>query len=166
MQLYFDESSIDEARDTSLDEFMFRNWYLLAPNESSKMFPVNRATQEVITSLPKNSEGSSSPAPVPLGEFIKTHFHRGAYLNSQTSYDVQSLVKPIEPLAMLPDLLHSCDGSVDSSSDQGFRFSVRRSKEEEIPKSRKRAAQVVEKWLEGGSKRRRADIQPTKFRRK
>jgi hypothetical protein len=151
-----------ENADKSLDEYTYQDWHLLAPNPMSKLFPVNRATNQVFTAL-------SPPTYTSLRTFLEDHFEAKTYLDSQVVHDPEKLfvADPADPLP------HFCGGSVEASSnDVGFRFShlpkpslLLETKENRRAET---SAWVEEQEEERWNRRRaalssRADITPTKF---
>ncbi|KAK4104759.1 hypothetical protein N658DRAFT_556570 [Parathielavia hyrcaniae] len=151
-----------EATDESLDEYTYQEWYLLAPHPMSKIFPVNRATNQVLTS-------QFPPTYTPLRTFLGDHFEAKSYLDSQVVHDLEKLFAkdPTEPLP------HSCEGSVEASSHGvGFRFSSLPKPSLLLETKEKRRAEtsawVEEQGADRWNRRRaalsnRADIIPTKF---
>ena len=99
------------AADTSLDDYTYQNWYLLAPNPMAKIFPVNRKTDQVLTC-------SSPPAYTPLQVFLEDHFEPETILDLEVTHDPEKLFvdESTEPLQ------HSCEGSVEAHSGDLFRF--------------------------------------------
>jgi hypothetical protein len=128
----------------------------------SKLFPVNRATHQVLTAL-------SPPTYTSLRTFLEDHFEAKTYLDSQVVHDPEKLfvADPADPLP------HSCGGSVEASSnDVGFRFSHLPKPSLLLETKEKRRAEtsawVEEQEEERWNRRRaalssRADITPTRF---
>lgn len=108
LQLRFDSKQIHEIRDTSLDKFTYQSWYLLAPNESSEIFPVNRTTGGV-------HRGNSV---LPLHRFLEEYFPKGTYLDSQTVHNPEQLIAP-QAMEQVP---YSCEGSVGPCSSDPLAF--------------------------------------------
>ena len=95
------------AADTSLDNYT----YLLAPNPMSKIFPVKRKTDQVLTS-------SSPPTYTPLRAFLEDHFDAEAVLDLEITHDPEKLFVD----ESTESLQHSCEGSVEAHSGDLFRF--------------------------------------------
>ncbi len=100
--------------DTSLDEYTYQKWYLLAPNPMSKIFPVKRATDQVLIS-------PSPPTYTPLQTFLKDHFDIETLSDSAVVRDPEKLfvAEAAESQA------NSCEGSAEAHSGDLllFRFS-------------------------------------------
>jgi len=159
-----DDYDVDRA-DTSLDDYTYQDWYLLAPNPMSKIFPVKRTTDQVLTCL-------TPPKFTPLRAFLEDHFEAKTYLDSQVVHDPEKLfvADSTEPLP------HSCGGSVEAASNVSQVLRFRRSN---LPKpsllletKEKRRAEKTDEWIMEQEevrrlKRRgtgnRADITPTEF---
>jgi hypothetical protein len=157
-----------DAANTLLEDYTYEDWYLLAPNPMSKLFPVQRSTNQVLTS-------PSPPTYTPLRRFLEDHFEAKCYLDSQVIHDPEKLfVADAVTEKVLP---HSCGGSVEAASDDSQVLRFRRS---HLPKpsllvdiKEKRRADATDAWLleqeEARSVRRRrhtgnrADIMPTDF---
>ncbi|KAK4148494.1 hypothetical protein C8A00DRAFT_38930 [Chaetomidium leptoderma] len=86
-----DEYDFDAA-DTSLDEYTYQGWYLLAPNPSSRLFPVKRTTNQVLT-LPLPSPLATY---TPLRTLLEDHFEAKTFLDSQVVHDAEKLFAAAE----------------------------------------------------------------------
>lgn len=162
-----DDYDFDGA-DTSLEDYTYENWYLLAPNPMSRIFPVNRTTNQVLTL-------SSPPTYTPLRRFLEDHFEAKCYLDSQVIHDPEKLFTTDETTDKA--LPHSCGGSVEAASDDSqvlrFRWSHLPKPSLLVDIKEKRRADKTDAWLleqeEARSVRRRrhtgnrADIMPTNF---
>lgn len=161
-----DDYDVDRA-DTSLDEYTYQDWYLLAPNPMSKIFPVRRTTDQVLTCFTPLTF-------TPMRAFLEDHFEAKTYLDSQVVHDPEKLfvADSTEPLP------HSCGGSVEAASNDSQVLRFRRSN---LPKpsllletKEKRRAEETDAWIQeqeevlrlrrrGTGKGSRADITPTEF---
>jgi hypothetical protein len=109
LRLRFDARQVVEKRDKSLDEYTHNNWYLLAPTESSDLYPVRRETQRM----------HFRSAEMSLAQFLKEYFPKNTYLDSQIPHKPEWLVMPNR----VEQRLGSCQGSVSlDSSRHRFRF--------------------------------------------
>jgi hypothetical protein len=153
-----------EAADKSLDQYTYKEWYLLAPNPMSKIFPINRTTNQVLTS-------PCPPTYTPLGKFLEDHFEAKTYLDSQVVHDPETLFVTTDKV-LLP---HSCGGSVEASSNDvpPFRRSHLPQPSFLLETKEKRRAAETDAWIaeqeearrarRRAGKRNRADITPTRF---
>ncbi|CAI4214555.1 unnamed protein product [Parascedosporium putredinis] len=152
MGLCLDNHQVDigKATKTMPEKFASQDWYFIAPNESSEVFPVHRST-EIVHSI------SDSDFRVKLAEFIPSHMHRGHALDAIIGYEVASLMSGSEGQDESPET--TCDGSLTSESEVGFRFGTRKRCEEDgVEDSHRTKSWVMD------SASRRADMIATVFR--
>ena len=123
LQLRIKDSHVERLPNIPFDQYSAEDWYFLAPNESSELYPVNRISDMVDRASDPSFNAS-------LSSFLKTHFHPGHRHHALTSFD-PTLTDLIEGSQ---SLTHSCGGpGLDSMSDsRGVRFSTRRPADEAI----------------------------------
>lgn len=114
MQLRCDQENIPIPANSSLDDLTHEKWYLVAPTESSDLFPVNRAT---------NLVHAPNGRIIPFSTFLVEFFPAGTYLDAQIVHMPEQFVQPDE---MLPLATRSCAGSVSLASTETGRFQPRR----------------------------------------
>lgn len=151
--------------DTSLDEYTYQEWYLLAPHPLSRIFPVQRATNQVLTA-PTTS--------TPLGRFLADHFDAKTYLDADVIHNPAHLFISNNNNMPLP-LPNSCGGSVEAPSDDSlfgrFRPSALPPPSLLLETKAKRKTEETDAWIHEQEEarrarrrgRRRGDMVPTEF---
>lgn len=153
LELQFDKFTIQKERDSSMDEFTYHKYFLLAPNESSELFTVDRQSLKVRLKSGKDLQ---------MAEFIAKYFPDKEYLNSVVEHDPRLLFE--QRILSEP---YSFEGLAEPSEDSENHLRFRRVRQ---PAS-SRGTEKIEEWVEGISsanrKRRlltqQPDIPPTQF---
>jgi len=150
--LQFDRFTIQKERDSSMDCFTYHKYYLLAPNESSELFAVDRQSRKVRLKSGENLQKA---------EFLEKYFPDKGYLNSVVEHDPTSL---FEPRTLSPSEPSSFEGLAEPSEDSENRLKFWRVKQP----SSSRGTEKIEEWVEGTPSAKRArrlkpDIVPTEF---
>jgi hypothetical protein len=150
---------------TSLDGYTYQDWYLLAPHPMSRIFPVQRATNRVLTSPfpPTHTPTSTVPTYTPLGNFLTTHFDAKTYLDADVIHNPEHLFNSNTTtnggVVLLP-LPNSCGGSVETTSDDSllvrFRPSALPQPSLLLETKTKRRADETDAWVKGLEEVRRA----------
>lgn len=149
--LQFDKFTIQKERDSSMDDFTYHKYYLLAPNESSELFAVDRQSRKV-----RLKPGGD----LQKAEFVAKHFPNKECLNSMVEHDPRSLFEH-KALSSEP---YSFEDLAEPSEDSENHLEFRRRQ----PGS-SRGDKGIEDWVEGtqSAKRRQRmqpDIPPTQFK--
>ncbi|KAH6637034.1 hypothetical protein F5144DRAFT_547055 [Chaetomium tenue] len=138
--------------DTSLDEYTYQEWYLLAPHPLSRIFPVQRATNQVLTS-------PTPPTYTPLGHFLTDHFDAKTYLDADVVHNPEHLFIINNNNTPQP-LPNSCGGSVEATSDDWlfgrFRPSALPPPSLLLETKAKRKAEETDAWIREQEEARRA----------
>ena len=80
--LHIDTEYEIDGVDKPLENYTYQEWYLLAPKPMFKIFPVRRATGQVLTSPSTYTH---------LPTFLEDHFEAKSYLDSQVIHDPEKL---------------------------------------------------------------------------
>jgi hypothetical protein len=147
--LRYEERGILETRNSSLDEYTHGDWFVIAQNDSSELFPVNRENKKVFVNPTR-----SMSWPEFLEEFIPSKQYLDASLEHSPDW--------LFGTAPTSGVTHSCRGSVFPSEESNASLIFARKRPFNRPvkvpnsvESRAAGQSRTSLWIEDTAKRRK-----------